>query len=69
MKCGDHKCPDRVDLRYVRDERGIVWRLAHDDGMVNSVGYDGQMYSAGIVWLEKTHGPLERFPYEHHVAG
>lgn len=52
------KYPDRFELAYVQDRNGVIWRVVRDGGMVTTVGYDGQIYSAGIQWLKESYGPL-----------
>lgn len=44
---------------YVRDRKGTIWLVVHDGGMVQTVSYDGKIYSAGISWLNNNYGPLE----------
>lgn len=43
---------------YVIDNLGTVWMVVRDGGMVQTCDYGGVVFSAGIAWLEKNHGPL-----------
>lgn len=45
--------------KYVRDSLGVIWRVVRDGGMATTADNANQ-YSAGIVWLEKNRGPLEK---------
>lgn len=45
--------------QYVRDRRGTIWLIVRDGGMVTTADYSGKIYSAGIEWLRRIHGPLE----------
>lgn len=50
---GDYK------KQYVKDRTGTIWLIVRDGGMVTTADYSGQIYSAGIKWLENNFGPLE----------
>lgn len=43
---------------YVIDNQDTVWMVVRDGGMVQTCDYAGRVYSAGLHWLEKHHGPL-----------
>lgn len=61
---------------YVIDNQGTVWMVVRDGGMVQTCDYGGVIFSAGIAWLEKKHGPLVpvnervlRYAYERNNRG
>lgn len=51
---------DDYDKTYLKDNQGTIWLVVRDGGMVTTADYSGQIYSAGIKWLEDNYGPLER---------
>lgn len=55
----DHRKHDAmVDGTVVTDRYDRQWTVCRDGGMAERTDSEGQIQSAGIVWLERNHGPL-----------
>ena len=61
--------PSGVEILFVVDRRGDVWRIVRDGGMAARVTAHGELESAGIHWLRDNLGPLVAFdPMTYHRA-
>lgn len=53
--------PPLVEVAYVTDRCGDVWRIVRDGGMAARIDQFGGLESAGIHWLRDNLGPLVAF--------
>lgn len=53
--------PPNVEITFVTDRRGDVWRIVRDGGMAARITVHGELESAGVRWLRDNLGPLVAF--------